>query len=301
VEFGLVLSQFTDRWSHLESDALKAEECGLDSVWLADHLLSTGDPALPVFEAWTALGYVAAVTERVRLGHLVNCVSFRNPGLLAKMAVTLDHASGGRLEIGLGAGWFGREYEAFGYEFPSPGERRAYFEEYLDALLLLLGSRSPVDYSGRYVVLDRAVCNPGALQDPHPPIVIGTGGRLMRQVTGRKADVWNCPAGLLGDVRGAREVVMEAAAGREVRTTIQVPVAVGRTRAEAEAALELARNQLAWMGDAAEVGIAGTLDEAEAKVSWYQDQGADGLTAVLPGSRQRPDFIEAYGELAARF
>jgi alkanesulfonate monooxygenase SsuD/methylene tetrahydromethanopterin reductase-like flavin-dependent oxidoreductase (luciferase family) len=301
MEFGLVLSQFTDRWDHLASDARKAEECGLDSVWLADHLLSTGDPALPVFEAWTALGYVAAVTERVRLGHLVNCVSFRNPGLLAKMAVTLDHSSSGRLEIGLGAGWFGREYEAFGYEFPSPGERRAYFEEYLDAVLLLLHNRGPVDYSGRFVTLDQAVCAPGPLQEPHPPIVIGTGGRLMRGVTGRKADVWNCPAGLLGDVAGARRVVMEAADGRPVRTTLQVPVAVGRTREEADAALELAHTQLAWMGETSEVGIVGTVDEAIGKVEHYRSQGADGFTAILPGSRRRPDFIEAYGELAARF
>lgn len=300
MEFGLLLSQFTTRFDHIVADAVTAESVGLDSVWLADHLLGTGSPEDPVFEGWSALSYVAAVTERVRLGHLVNCVSFRNVGLMAKSAATLDHASRGRLDLGLGAGWFQREYDAFGIPFGSAGERRRYFEEYLDALLALF-TGEPVDMDGEYITLDQALCNPAPVQDPHPPIVIGTGGRMMRRLTGQKADVWNCPAGLIPNLEEARSVVLEAAEGRSVRTTLQIPVAVGRTRAEADVAVEIGRAHMAWMGDIESYGIVGTIDEAAAKVVEYQERGVDGLVGVAPGSRQRPEFIAAYGELAARF
>jgi alkanesulfonate monooxygenase SsuD/methylene tetrahydromethanopterin reductase-like flavin-dependent oxidoreductase (luciferase family) len=300
MEFGLLLTQFTDRWDNLEGDARRAEAAGLDSIWLADHLLRPGVPDGFIFEAWTALGYLAGVTERVRLGHLVNCVSFRNPGLLAKMAATLDIASRGRLELGLGAGWSEAEYEAFDYEFPSPGERRRYFDEYLDALLLLFGG-GPVTFEGKYITLRNAYCLPRPVQLPHPPIVVGTGGPMMRAIAGTKADVWNCPAGLLPELESARSVVMEAAAGRPVRTTLQIPVAVGRDRAEADAARDLATTSLTWMGELDEVGLLGTIDEAAERVERYRDLGVDGFTAALPGSRMRPALIEAYGELASRF
>jgi len=300
MEFGLILSQFTNRWHNVEGDARRAEEAGLDSIWLADHLLRPGVPEGFIFEGWTALSYLAGITDRIRIGHLVNCVSFRNPGLLAKMAATLDIASGGRLDLGVGAGWNQPEYEAFGYVFPSPGERRRYFAEYLDALILLLEG-GPVTFEGEYVTLREAYCLPRPTQSPRPPIVVGTGGPMMRAIAGAKADVWNCPARLLPDLEAAREVVLEAAAGRPVRTTLQIPVAVGRDRAEADAAAELAASNLAWMGGLGDVGISGTIDEAVEQVERYRMRGADGLTAVLPGSRMRPDLIEAYGELASRF
>ena len=300
MEFGLVMSQFNTKWAYLESDAMAAETVGLDSIWLADHLLGTTGAESPVFEAWTALAYVAGITERVRLGHLVNCVSFRNVGLMAKMASTLDHASGGRLELGLGAGWHEPEYTSFGYAFGTRGERRRFFEEYLDALIALF-SGEPVDMDGEYITLDQAVCNPPPLQDPYPPIVVGTGGAMMRAITGAKADVWNCPAGLIPDLDAAKRVVDEAAGDRQVRTTLQIPVAVGRNREEADAALAIGKMHMAWMGDIEAVGIIGTLDEAEAIVREYGDRGVDGIIGVVPGSRQRPDFIAAYGELAARF
>ncbi|MFQ5517316.1 MAG: LLM class flavin-dependent oxidoreductase [Acidimicrobiia bacterium] len=299
MEFGLVVTpQFGSRWDRVAADAMAAEAAGLDSIWLADHLLTPTDPSRPAFEAWTALAAVAATTRRVRLGHLVGCVSFRNVGLLAKMAVTVDHISGGRLELGLGAGWFEEEYRAFGYDFPSPAARRGAFEETIDALDLLFTGET-VHYDGDYVHLDGALCSPRPVQQPRPPLTIGSGGLLMRRLAGARADAWNCPAGLLPGVANARRPVESAAAGRSVRTTVQIPVAVGRDDAEARAALDAGRTHLAWLGDVAAVGLAGTVDQAAERVGEYRDQGVDGFLCVVPGSRLRPDFVAALGDLAA--
>ena len=124
MEFGLLITQFSGQWDHTLGDARLAEDVGLDSLWMADHLLPPGDVEGDLFEAWTAMSALAGSTERVRLGHLVLAASFRNPGLLAKMAATLDHASAGRLDLGGGSGWFEAEYTAFGYRYPEAGGRR---------------------------------------------------------------------------------------------------------------------------------------------------------------------------------
>lgn len=297
MEFGLVLSQFTDRWDHVAGDARAAEATGLDSVWLVDHLLNVRDPEAPVFEAWTALAAIAGLTERIRLGHLVNCVAFRNPGLLAKMATTLDHASGGRLELGLGAGWYEEEYRSFGWEYPSAGDRRRHFEAYLEALIRLF-SGAPVDYEAAGIRLESAVVNPRPVQEPHPPIVVGAGRPRMLEAAGRLADEWNCPAGLLPRLEETRSRVRAAAGDRYVRTSIQVPVAVGRDADEAATALATGASHLAWMGNIEDVGIVGTLDAAAERVAAYRARGVDRVIAVVPGSRRRPDFIAAYGALA---
>jgi alkanesulfonate monooxygenase SsuD/methylene tetrahydromethanopterin reductase-like flavin-dependent oxidoreductase (luciferase family) len=300
VEFGLVASQFTGKWRYTQGDAELAEDVGLDSVWLVDHLVAPRRVEDDMFEGWTALAVLAGATSRIRLGHLVLAASFRNPGLLAKMAATLDHASGGRLDLGLGAGWYRDEYEAFGYRFPDAGERRRYLSEYIEVIRLLFAGGA-VDYDGELIRVSGAYCHPTPLQTPSPPIVVGAAGPLMLDLVGRQADVWNCPARLIPQLDEARDRVHAAADGRGVRTTLQIPVAVGRTPEEAAAAREVGSVHMAWMGDIDEVGVTGTIDEAEEKVSLLTRRGVDGLIAVLPGTRRRPDFIAAYGELAARF
>ncbi|MBA2336300.1 MAG: LLM class flavin-dependent oxidoreductase, partial [Acidimicrobiia bacterium] len=221
------------------------------------------------------------------------------PGLLAKMATTLDHASGGRLELGLGAGWHQPEYDAFGFAFGSAGDRRRHFTAYLEALIGLFAG-DPVDFTGHEVELRNAIIRPTPVQRPHPPIVVGAGRPQMLAVAGRLGDVWNCPSRLLPTLEEPQALVHEAAGSRQVRTTIQVPVVVGRTREETDAARN-ASGVLAWMGDVASIGIVGTVDEATERVEAYRQRGVDGLVGVMPGTRRRPDFIAAYGELATRF
>ena len=167
--------------------AAHAEELGLDSVWVFDHLLfrSPPGPDEGVREAWTTLSALAVAVPRVELGALVMCSSFRNPGLLAKMAATLDDLSDGRLILGLGAGWHDPEYEAFGY----PTDRKvSRFEEDLEvAARLLRGER--VELVGRYRSYRDAVLIPPP--ERRLPILVASKGERMLRATARWADAWN--------------------------------------------------------------------------------------------------------------
>src|SRR5262249_19339762 len=124
-------------WEALRERAVACDRLGIASLWFMDHLYPPGLPRVPSFEAWTTATALAAVTERVRLGHLVLCNGFRHPALLAKMAVTLDHASGGRLNLGLGSGSYGAEFAEFGLDFETERRRAARLGEALTVLDLL--------------------------------------------------------------------------------------------------------------------------------------------------------------------
>jgi len=167
------------RWSDLKTMAQHAEAVGFDSLWLADHLLfefgEVGEPPHGVWEAWSVLSALAAVTTRVQLGPLVVCTSFRNPTLLAKMTDTLDEISGGRLILGLGAGYHEREYRAFGYPFDHLVSR---FEEALRIIHTLLRV-GEIDFHGRYY--DALACE----LRPRGPRVSGPGLRR-RRAAGRQ-------------------------------------------------------------------------------------------------------------------
>jgi alkanesulfonate monooxygenase SsuD/methylene tetrahydromethanopterin reductase-like flavin-dependent oxidoreductase (luciferase family) len=183
--------QRTD-WPSLRDACLAAEAAGFDSIWLDDHLLSDeGDWTAPKLEGWAALAAVASLTTRVSLGHLVAANTFRNPGLVAKMATTIDHVSGGRFVLGLGGGWFEREHDAFGLHFGSGfGERLDRLEEAVGLIRRLLeGER--VTHEGRHYTFRDAVCEPRPIQ-PRLPILIGGSGRFKTlATTARHADAWN--------------------------------------------------------------------------------------------------------------
>jgi len=191
VRFGAAFwIQRTD-WPDLRDACLAAEQAGFDSLWLDDHLLSDeGDWHDAKLEGWLALTALAPLTT-VRLGHLVVANTFRNPGLTAKMAATIDQISGGRFTLGLGGGWFEREHEAFGLDFGNGfGQRLDRLEEATDLIeRLLAGGR--VTHHGRFYDLDDAVCEPRPVQ-PRLPILIGGSGREKTlRTTARHADLWN--------------------------------------------------------------------------------------------------------------
>ena len=172
-----------------------ADEAGFDHVWGFDHLIALGsDPAAPIFDGWTFLGAMAAITKRTRMGLNVTGNLYRHPGLMAKIAVTVDHISKGRLEFGIGTGWNEPEFTQFALPFPSAGDRVTMLDEALKAMKLLW-SEPRSTYTGRFYELKDAIAEPKPVQRPHPPIWIGSKGERMLRLTARHADVWHSNAG----------------------------------------------------------------------------------------------------------
>jgi F420-dependent oxidoreductase-like protein len=177
--------------------AQRVEELGFDSVWVSDHFFldlgKYGGPSrrFGSLEALTTLAAIAAETDRVRLGTLVLCYAFRHPPLVAKMAATLDVVSGGRLELGMGAGWYEDEFREYGFEFPSAGERMSRLAEALDIIGGML-ARDTFTYTGRYYQVVEAPNEPQPVQRPRPPLIVGSkGGPRSLRIVADSADGWN--------------------------------------------------------------------------------------------------------------
>jgi len=170
----------------------RAEALGYDSAWLDDHFYGVATPAsVDSLECWTLMAALARETSRLRFGTLVMCNNYRHPPLLAKMASTLDHVSEGRLEFGLGAGWYEHEYRAYGYDFPAIGTRLGQLAEALE-ICLRMWRDERAQFDGRYYRVERAWCNPKPLQQPHPPIMIGGGGeKVLLRLVAQYAQRWN--------------------------------------------------------------------------------------------------------------
>ena len=179
-------------WAELRDACLAVERAGWESLWLDDHLLS--DEASwedPKLEGWASLNAVASLTSRARLGLLVSSTTFRNPGLIAKLATTLDHVSAGRAVLGLGGGWFDREHDAFGIDFGSGfGERLDRLDE-ATMLIRRLIDGERVTHRGRFFEMHDALCLPRPVQSRLPILIGGSGKTKTLRTTARYADVWN--------------------------------------------------------------------------------------------------------------
>jgi F420-dependent oxidoreductase-like protein len=183
-------------WADLERAWMVAEDMPeVDAAWLFDHFypINVGDDTGPCFEGWTALAYLAGRTQRIRFGLMVTGVTYRHPAVLANMCATIDQASGGRLEIGLGAAWNVDEHAAYGIGFPPVGTRMDMLEESLEVLDLLLTQRVS-SFDGKHFTLVDARCEPKGVQTPRPPFVLGgQGEKRMLPIVARWADQWNYP------------------------------------------------------------------------------------------------------------
>ena len=203
------------------------DQAGFDHIWPFDHLLALGpNPAAPIFDGWTVLGTMAAITKRARIGLNVTGNLYRHPGLMAKIAVTVDHVSNGRLEFGIGTGWNEPEFTQFGLPFPSAGDRVTMLDESLKAMKLLW-SEPRSTFKGRFYELKDAIAEPKPVQRPHPPIWIGSKGERMLRLTARHADVWHSNAGAFEQSVALNKALDAAAtkAGREpisIRRSISV-------------------------------------------------------------------------------
>jgi len=233
------------RWPEVLAMARAAEAIGLDSLWVGDHLLyrSPDRPARGPWEAWSMLAALAASTERIQLGPLVAATSFRTPALLAKMAATVDEISGGRLILGLGAGWNETEYRAFGFPFD---QRVARFEEAFTIIRTLL-REGRIDFEGRFYSARDCELVPRGPRPDGPPLMIGSIGARMLRITAPHVDAWNAwhdwfgngSAGLPPLLESVAEA--ESAAGRPpgsiertVTALVAFPGAVGRDGGDPE-------------------------------------------------------------------
>lgn len=191
VHLGVSFSAGNATWPELREAALLAERLGYDSIWTPDHLLTgAAAPDGPYLEAWETLAAWATLTSRARLGPLVTPIDFRHPAVLANMAATLDHVSGGRVVLGLGAGWYEEEYRQFGLRYGPPPERLARLAE-TARICRALFDETRVSFAGRHYTLTNARCEPKPLQR-HLPILIGADGDRAIGVAARHADWWNC-------------------------------------------------------------------------------------------------------------
>jgi F420-dependent oxidoreductase-like protein len=217
MKFGLDISQHQLDYDEILTRARLAEEAGFDGAWVFDHFKPLyGDPSGPCLEGWSLLAALARDTERLRLGALVTGVTYRHPSVLAAQAVTVDHLSGGRLELGLGAAWFEQEHRELGIDFPGAAERAARLEEAAIVLKKLM-TEDGANFAGRHYRLNGARYNPKPLQRPHPPLWIGANGeRRTLPIAGRLADVWH-GSGSVASLARKAGIVREAAraAGRD--------------------------------------------------------------------------------------
>lgn len=203
--FGVTLPQIKRSWDQARDAAVAFDSLGYDHLWVCDHIFGVPAPHLPIFEAWTQLSAIGALTERAELGTLVTPPHFRNPGVFAKQLSTLDHISGGRVIAGLGSGWFEAEFTGVGNPFPSIGGRMQALEEYVEILRLLFGAEK-ASYSGEYFSLHEAVCEPKPTR--HLPILIGgSGERMLMRIAAKHADIWNNPAAVQSELATKIEVL----------------------------------------------------------------------------------------------
>jgi alkanesulfonate monooxygenase SsuD/methylene tetrahydromethanopterin reductase-like flavin-dependent oxidoreductase (luciferase family) len=243
--FGLFIGQVGLSWPELVERFVLADELGFDHAWLVDHLMPTDPPHdRSMFEAWTSLAALAAMTTRVRLGVLVSSNTFRHPSLLAKQAATVDHVSGGRLILGIGTGWYSDEHRRFGLDFPAAPERVERLEEALE-ILDRLGSGGAATHEGRFYRLEGALALPRPVQRPRIPILIAAHRPRMLRLAARHADIWDtfptidgtATQGVSSDL-AERVKAFEAAchaAGRDP-ITVRRSVWVGSERLESPAA-----------------------------------------------------------------
>ena len=265
-------------WPELREAVLRAEAAGFDDLWIDDHLLSDeGDWHDSKLEGWATLAAVAAVTTRPRLGLLVSANTLRNPGLTVKLATTLDHVSGGRAILGIGAGWFEREHDAFGFDFGGGmGERLDRLVEAVPLMRRLLDGEQ-VTHEGRFYAFRDALCAPRPIQ-PHLPILVGgSGPKKTLPLIARSADLWNA-YGTPEEVAASDATLRAAceAAGRderEIERTVNLNVVIRGDRAEAEQAWQAWL--LAGQPQEGEEGLeaGGSVEEVAGVLARYRDVG----------------------------
>jgi F420-dependent oxidoreductase-like protein len=289
-----------------------AEDAGFDAAFRSDHLLTIGGPPQPALEAWTTLAALARDTSRIRLGTLVTPLTFRHPSVLAREITTVDELSGGRLEVGVGTGWFEAEHTTLGIPFPPMRERTDRLHEAVE-VMTRLWTGEPVSFAGEHYRLDGAVGLPRPVQDPLPLLVGGHGGRRSTQLAARFAAEYNTtstdPAGATETYAKVRAACSEA--GRDpssLRLSWMGTVLTARDDATLRRRLQSAAP---WMGAAGASpddllqragthSVVGVYDQAAEKLRAYLDAGAERVYARVWDLDDLDQISEVITELLPR-
>lgn len=277
-------------WEQWVSIALACEEHRFEGLFRSDHYVSFGRPAeLGSLDAWATLAALAPQTSRIRLGTLVSPVTFRHPSELAKSVVTADHASEGRVELGMGAGWFDGEHTAYGFPFPPVPERFDMLEEQVEIVHRLWDrDEDEVTFQGNHYQLQGCHGLPKPVQDPHPPLIIGgQAGRRSVQMAVQWADEYNVHQKTPQQCREIRDLLTKAceAADRDpdqFRLSLMIFTLVGSDRGELESrtARLLERRgdstePAAWLSSLGPERIAGTTEEVVERLAQYAEAGVE--------------------------
>lgn len=287
-------------WPQWLTLARTCEEVGLDGLFRSDHYLSVmGFEDRGALDAWATLAGLAAVTERIRLGTMVSPVTFRHPSELAKVAATVDHISGGRVELGLGAGWNEDEHAAYGFPFPDVGERFDILAEQLE-IVKAQWTEDAFDFDGDHYRLEGCCAEPKPLQRPHPPLIMGgAAGPRALALAAEFADEYNVIF-----VTAERAAEVRAALPEHVRLSYMTACVVGRNRSElidrVRARLRATGEEadpVRWIIERAEGRLIGTLDEVAAKLKEYADAGVERVY-LQHLAHEDVQMVRLLGELA---
>ena len=303
--FGIQIEpQFGFSYGEVAQIAKEAERLGFYGLWVSDHLFwDARSEQRNCLEAWTLLTALAPVTTRLRLGTLVTCNSYRPPGILAKIAASLDHLSNGRMEFGIGAGWKELEYRAYGIPFPSIGTRLAQLEEAVQ-VVRLLWTQDRASFSGRHYQLQEALCAPKPVQQPPRIWIAGGGEKVMLRIVAQYADGWNILLGSSVETVKRKTDILRRhcdALKRDFSTiekSLFLAVVLAEDekelkRREAESARALGGRGL-WASR--ELGTAGTPERVAETLRGLQALGFQHFQMVFP-YQQEQEMLQRFAEL----
>jgi len=269
--------------------AQTADEVGYESVWLVDHFHTIPQPSQEVtFECWTTTAALARDTQRVRIGQMVTCNGYRNPALLAKMASTVDVLSHGRLNFGIGAGWYEHEYRAYGYDYPDAPERLRMLREAVQ-VIHAMWTQEEATFEGKYYQVRGAINQPKGVQKPHIPLLIGGGGeKVTLKLVAQYGDACNI-GGDLATIKHKFAVIKEHCTnlGRDyesIHRTSTTVCSIGTTDEEAKA--KLPQIFLSRMGDRLDSMLIGSLDTIRLRLAELEAAGVQELIISFPGAIQ---------------
>jgi F420-dependent oxidoreductase-like protein len=274
-------------WEQWVALARACEQHGIERLYRSDHYLGIGKRGGGSLDCWTTLAGLAAVTAKLRLGSLVSPVTFRHPSLLARAAVTVDHISIGRVEVGIGGGWMQAEHRAYGFPFPETNVRMEMLAEQLE-IVHRQWTEGGFDFAGRHYTLESSTALPAPVQQPHPPLLVGGGGKRGTLVPAvRWADEYNTTFPTDDEVVERRRRLLEECdrQGREpLRFSLMTMCIVGKDAAEfeerARGVYDLAPRHASfddWLRERRTAAIVGTVDEVFTRLKRLESLGVDGV------------------------